>query len=120
MLQEGKTFTGLGFQRGWYPFHIFEEIHQAGGGLKKFWTSYYYTINLFRFDAFFIRTLSYTTARVWGFCYFYDKINTDPRRLARPDYFVAAGLTGGFVAGFATNPVEIVMSRMQADEMYPA
>jgi len=20
MLQEGKTFTGLGFQRGWYPF----------------------------------------------------------------------------------------------------
>jgi Mitochondrial carrier protein len=56
---------------------------------------------------------------VWGFCYFYDKVNTDPRRLARPDYFVAAGLAGGFVAGLATNPVEIVMSRMQADEMYP-
>lgn len=66
-----------------------------------------------------LRTVSYTTARVWAFCYFYDKVNTDPRRIARPDYFVAAGLTGGLVAGLVTNPFEIVFARMQADEMYP-
>jgi hypothetical protein len=89
-------------QRGWYPFHIWEEIHQAGGGLRKFYSS---------FDSFLIRTFTYTTARVWGFLYFYDWINPDPRRLARPDYFVAAGAAGGFVAGLVTNPVEIVFAR---------
>lgn len=56
---------------------------------------------------------------MWGFCYFYDWINPDPRRLARPDYYVMAGIAGGMVAGIATNPVELVFSRMQADEMYP-
>jgi hypothetical protein len=66
-----------------------------------------------------LRTVSYTTARVWAFCYFYDKVNPDPRRIARPDAFVAAGLTGGLLAGIVTNPVEIVFTRMQADEMYP-
>ncbi|MFS8160625.1 MAG: MC/SLC25 family protein [Candidatus Roizmanbacteria bacterium] len=66
-----------------------------------------------------LRTVSYTTARVWAFCYFYDKVNPDSRRLARPDYLVAAGLTGGFIAGLITNPVEVVFTRMQADEMYP-
>lgn len=40
MLQEGKTFIGLGFQRGWYPFQIMEEIHLAGGGLRKFYSKY--------------------------------------------------------------------------------
>lgn len=110
MLQEGKTFIGLGFQRGWYPFQIMEEIHQTGGGLRKFYSS---------FDAFLMRTLAYTTARVWGFTYFYDKLNKDPRRLARPDFFVTAGIAGGFVAGVATNPFEIVFNRMQVDEMYP-
>ena len=67
-----------------------------------------------------MRTFSYTTARVWGFLYFYDWINPDPRRLARPDYFVAAGAAGGLLAGIITNPTEIVFSRMQVDEMYPA
>lgn len=72
-----------------------------------------------RFDAFLIRTVAYTTARVWGFTYFYDKINKDPRRLARPDYYVFAGIAGGFIAGVVTNPVDIVFNRMQVDEMYP-
>lgn len=31
-------------------------------------------------DAFFMRTVAYTTARIWGFLYFYDWINPDPRR----------------------------------------
>lgn len=66
-----------------------------------------------------MRTVAYTTARVGCFCYFYDWINKDPRRLARGDYFVTAGLLGGLVAGIATNPFEIVFTRMQADELYP-
>ena len=66
-----------------------------------------------------MRTVAYTTARVWGFTYFYDKINKDSRRIARPDYYVFAGVAGGFVAGVATNPIEIVFNRMQVDEMYP-
>lgn len=56
--------------------------------------------------------MAYTTARVWGFCYFYDKVNKDPRRLARPDFFVTAGIAGGFVAGVITSPVEMVFTRM--------
>jgi hypothetical protein len=66
-----------------------------------------------------LRTFTYTTARVWSFCYFYDWINPDARRLARPDYYVMAGVTAGALAGLVSNPVEIVMTRMQADEMYP-
>lgn len=66
-----------------------------------------------------MRTFAYTTARIWAFGYFYDKVNPDPRRLARPDYFVAAGVAGGFLAGLLTNPVDIVFSRMQVDEVYP-
>jgi hypothetical protein len=63
--------------------------------------------------------VAYTTARVWGFTYFYDKLNKDPRRLARPDSFVLAGVLGGFTAGVVTNPVDIVFNRMQVDELYP-
>mmetsp|Transcript_1148 Transcript_1148/g.1156 ORF Transcript_1148/g.1156 Transcript_1148/m.1156 type:complete len:188 (+) Transcript_1148:265-828(+) len=70
-------------------------------------------------DTFLLKTTAYTTARVSCFCYFYDWINKDPRRLARPDYFVTAGILGGLVAGIATNPFEIVFTRMQADEVYP-
>ena len=39
--------------------------------------------------------------------------------MARFDYFLAAGVLGGVVAGVATNPIEIVFNRMQVDEMYP-
>jgi hypothetical protein len=70
-------------------------------------------------DGFVARTMAYTTARVWGFCYFYDKLNPDPRRTARPDWYVMAGSAGGFVAGVVTNPTDLVFSRMQVDEMYP-
>ena len=66
-----------------------------------------------------IRTFTYTTARVYGYCYFYDWINPDPRRQARPDYMFAAGMTGGFAAGVVTNPVDTVFVRMQVDELYP-
>jgi len=70
-------------------------------------------------DGFVIRTMGYTTARVWGFCYFYDWLNPDPRRTARPDWMIMAGSAGGFVAGVVTNPIDLVFSRMQVDEMYP-
>lgn len=102
MLQEGKTYNNLGWSKGWWPGQIFEEIHAQGGGYRKFYTS---------FDSFFIRTIAYTTARVWGFCKFYDWVNNDPRRLARPDWLVEAGIAGGFLAGVLTNPVEIVFAR---------
>jgi solute carrier family 25 oxoglutarate transporter 11 len=62
--------------------------------------------------------MSYTTARVWGFLTFYDWINQDPRRTARPDYYVMAGLGGGMLAGVLTNPIEMVFARQQADELY--
>ena len=110
MLQEGKVFTGIGFQRGFHPTRIFEEIHQAGGGYRKFYTSA---------DGFVVKTMAYTTARVWGFLLFYDWLNPDPRRTARPDWFIMAGMGGGFLAGVLTNPIDLVFTRMQADEMYP-
>jgi hypothetical protein len=55
--------------------------------------------------------MAYTTARVWSFLYFFDWINPDPRRPARPDYQIMAGMTGGFVAGGVTNPIEMVFAR---------
>ena len=63
--------------------------------------------------------MGYTTARIGLFGYFYDKFNPDPRRMARFDYFLAAGVLGGFTAGLVTNPIDIVFNRMQVDEMYP-
>jgi hypothetical protein len=39
MLQEGKTFIGLGLQRGWYPFQILEEMKEAGGGFRRYFSS---------------------------------------------------------------------------------
>ena len=79
MLQEGKVFAGIGFQRGFSPAAIFNEIHRSGGGYAKMYTSW---------DGFLARTVAYTTARVWGFLLFYDKLNPDPRRTARPDYYI--------------------------------
>lgn len=70
-------------------------------------------------DGFIARTVTYTTARVWGFLYFYDKLNTDPRRTARMDWYFMAGMAGGFTAGVVSNPIELVYTRMQVDEMYP-
>lgn len=72
-----------------------------------------------RIDAFLVRTIGYTTARVWAFGYFYDWFNPDPRRVARLDYFLFAGILGGVVAGVATNPIDLIFNRMQVDEMYP-
>jgi len=100
---------GLGWQRGYHPMQVGQEIMNAGGGFRKFWTA---------FDAFFLRTMAFTTARVAGFGYFYDWINSDPRRQARPDAYAMAGLLGGLTLGITTNPIEIVFTRMQADEMY--
>ena len=110
MLQEGKGFTGIGFRRGLHSANVFNDIKAAGGGLRKFYSS---------LDAFFLRTVAYTTARTWGFLYFYDWINPDSRRQARADFYGYAGLAGGLVGGYLSNPFEIVFTRMQADEMYP-
>ena len=66
-----------------------------------------------------MRTVSYTTFRVWGFLYFYDWWNTDPRRAPRYDFYAACGFLGGFVGGFLSNPFQVVFARMQVDEMYP-
>jgi hypothetical protein len=110
MLQEGKTFSGIGFQRGLHSVEVFNETFNAGGGLRKFYS---------KLDAFVIRTMAYTTARVWGFLYFYDWINPDPRRQARNDFYAYAGIAGGLAGGILSNPAEIVFTRMQVDEMYP-
>jgi len=82
----------------------------AGGGLRKFYS---------KFDAFFIRTTAYTTIRISSFLYFYDWINPDPRRQARMDFYIYAGVLGGVVGGVLFNPFDIVFTRMQVDEMYP-
>lgn len=110
ILQEGKNYHGIGFRKGFHMMQVMEETYRAGGGMKKFYSSY---------DAFFARTVSYTTARIWGFLYFYDWINPDARRQARPDFYAYAGIAGGLVGGFLANPFQIVFSRMQVDEMYP-
>jgi hypothetical protein len=82
----------------------------AGGGIKKFYS---------KFDAFFLRTVTYTTARLLGFLYFYDWIHPDARRQAKAEFYAYAGIAGGLAAGIASNPVEVVFTRMQADELYP-
>lgn len=50
---------------------------------------------------------------------FYDWLNPDPRRTARPDWMIMAGMAGGFVAGVVVNPIDMVFTRMQCDEMLP-
>lgn len=82
---------------------MFNEIHQAGGGISNMMTSW---------DGFLAKTMAYTTARVWGFLLFYDKLNPDPRRTARIDYYIMAGMGGGFLAGVVTNPIDLVFTRM--------
>jgi hypothetical protein len=69
-------------------------------------------------EGFMLRTTWYTTSRLASFGYFYDWINNDPRRQARPDAYFMAGAVGGLVTGVLTNPVDIAFTRMQADEMY--
>lgn len=66
-----------------------------------------------------LRTIAYTSCRVGAFGYFYDKLNSDPRRVARIDKFIYAGVLGGMTAGIAMNPFDIVFDRMQVDELYP-
>lgn len=86
MLQEGKGFTGIGFRRGLHSINVFNDIYAARGGIKKFYSS---------FDAFFLRTVTYTKARIWGFLYFYDWINPDARRQPKPDFCAYTGNEGG-------------------------
>ena len=94
-MQEGKLFNGIGFGKGFHTFAIMNDTFQAGGGLRKFYSS---------LDAFAIRTVTYTTARIWGFLYFYDWINPDARRQARPDFYAYAGIAGGLAGGVLSNP----------------
>jgi hypothetical protein len=95
LLQEGKGFTGLGFGRGFHTMNIASDIFNAGGGMRKFYSC---------LDAWAIRTVTYTTARVWGFLYFYDWINPDARRQAKGDFYAYAGIAGGLAGGFLSNP----------------
>jgi len=110
VMQEGKSFTGLGFQKGFQPGPMLEEIHRSGGGMRRFYTS---------LDGFVAKTMVYTTARIWSFLYFYDWLNPDPRRTARIDWNIMAATAGGLVAGVLFNPVDLVFTRMQIDGMYP-
>ena len=89
---------------------VFNEIHASGGGIQKMFTCW---------DGFVVKTMAYTTARVWGFLYFYDWLNPDPRRTARPDWYIMAGMAGGMLAGLIINPTDLVFTRMQVDELYP-
>lgn len=75
--------------------NIIQETYGAGGGMKKFYS---------KLDAYFIRTITYTTARIWGFLYFYDWINPDARREARIDFYCYAGIAGGLLGGLVANP----------------
>lgn len=103
ILQEGRPYNGVGFFRGFYPFHIFDEAYRAGGGFRKMFTGV---------DAWLVRTVAYTTTRIWAFGWFLDRIHHDPRRTPRPDYQIMAGMPAGLVAGVASNPVELVFTRM--------
>ena len=100
----------MSFRKGWHPLNIGSDILKAGGGYKKFYSSW---------DAYILRTTAFTTARSGGFLYFYDWINPDPRRQAKADFYAYAAIAGGLTAGIISNPFEIVFSRMQVDEMYP-
>jgi hypothetical protein len=110
ILQEGKVYNGMGFRKGISMTNVMQETYKAGGGMKKFYSS---------LDAFFIRTVTYTTFRIWGFLYFYDWINPDARRVARQDFYGYAAVAGGLMGGILANPFQVVFSRMQVDEMYP-
>lgn len=110
MIQEGRTFHGMGTMRGTNPFSIFREINKSGGSYKTWYTS---------FEGFFARTFAYTTARISCYLWFFDRLNKDPRRYARPDRQIMAGAAGGLIAGIVTNPIEIVFTRMQVEDLYP-
>lgn len=110
MLQEGKTYNGLGFNRGDNPGLILQEISRQGGGIKKFYTSY---------EGFLTRTIAYTTIRTSCFLYFYDWINHDPRRYAKPERLLYSAIPAGLVAGILTNPIELVFTRMQGNDLVP-
>ena len=110
LLQEGKNYHGIGFRKGFYWTNTIADTLNAGGGYRKFYSS---------FDAFAMRTVTYTTARVGAFLYFYDWINPDARREAKMDFYGYAAVAGGLVGGLLANPFQVVFSRMQVDEMYP-
>lgn len=109
MLQEGKTFNGLGFDRGYNPLQLYREIHKQGGGYKIWFSNY---------EGYLARTIVHTSSRLWAYLYFYNRLNKDPRRHARPDRQAMAGLWGGLLAGIVSNPVELVYTRMQVDDLY--
>ena len=109
MLQEGKIYNGMGYQRGDNPMTIFNEISLQGGGMKKFYSSW---------EGFAMKTIAYTSIRTSAFLYFYDWINHDPRRYAKVDKLLISAIPAGVITGILTNPFELVFTRMQAEDMY--
>jgi len=77
--------------------------------MKKYYTSY---------EGFFFKTVGYTTAWVSAFLYFYDWLNHDPRRYAKPEMLLYSAIPAGIVAGIVTNPIDLVFTRMQAEDLY--
>jgi len=75
--------------------NVMSDIYTAGGGMRKFYSCW---------DAFLMRTITYTTFRTASFLYFYDWINPDARREARQDFYAYAAVAGGLVGGFLANP----------------
>ena len=71
------------------------ETLAAGGGYRKFYS---------KWDAYLLRTVTYTTARVGCFGFFYDWINPDSRRHARMDFYGYAAVAGGLMGGLFANP----------------
>lgn len=61
MLQEGKTFNGLSFERGYNPFQLFEEIHSQGRGIRQFYTGYYFIHQSLTVSTGFLFERSHTT-----------------------------------------------------------
>jgi hypothetical protein len=76
--------------------------------MKKFYTSY---------EGFAMKTIAYNSVRVSAFLWFYDRVQSDPRRYAKPEKLLGAAIPAGVVAGILTNPFDLVFTRMQADDM---
>jgi hypothetical protein len=70
LIQEGRKLHGFGLERGVPSTRLFYEIVDSGVGLKGLWAG---------FDSLFVRSIWYGGLRSYSWCYFFNKINKDPR-----------------------------------------